>query len=260
MRFTVFTFVLLIFVFPVCGQEMQITELITDRPDQTESASLVPQGNFQIETGFVYEADQTVALRSDNLALFSTLLRYGVNRNFELRLGSAFLHRTNDPEQSEKTSISGLAPWFAGLKLKMAEQDGVIPEMAFLLTAEFPGTGKTEFSPDHIATDLRFSIEYTLTDRLGLGVNLGGQWDCDEGRPAGLYSLVLGIGLANRLGVFIESYGFLPTNRMPDHRMDAGVTWLVKNNLQLDFSGGFGLSDVSPDYFINAGFSWRIPD
>ena len=34
-------------------------ELITDRPDQTESSSVVPLGALQIETGFTMESDET---------------------------------------------------------------------------------------------------------------------------------------------------------------------------------------------------------
>jgi hypothetical protein len=110
-----------------------------------------------------------------------------------------------------------------------------------------------------VASDLRFNLEYTLTDRIGFGMNLGGRWNGSDAEPEGIYSAVLGFGLLDNLGMFIESYGFLPTDQVPDHRLDAGFTFSIKNNLQLDASGGIGLSEVSPDYFVNAGLSWRFP-
>lgn len=60
--------------------------------------------------------------------------------------------------------------------------------------------------------------------------------------------------------LFIESYGYMPENSKPDHRADAGLTFLLADNFQLDASGGIGLTKYSPDYFISFGFSWRIPD
>ncbi len=37
-----------------------IDELITDRPDQTESASIVPVGSIQLETGGFIEKDNPI--------------------------------------------------------------------------------------------------------------------------------------------------------------------------------------------------------
>jgi hypothetical protein len=132
--------------------------------------------------------------------------------------------------------------------------------MAFLVTTEIPGTGKDEFTPEYVATDMRFAVEYTLTDRLGFGMNLGGRWNGTDPDPGGIYSFVFGYSLFDNVGMFLESYGFIPSNQVPDHRLDTGFTWSLKNNLQLDASGGIGLLEVSPDYFVNAGLSWRIPN
>lgn len=246
--------------FPVFAQDDEISGMITDRPDQTESASIVPLGLLQIETGFIFQGDEAGMVTTNEVGLFTTLLRYGINTNFELRLGSAYLDVNDKPETGEEQTVSGLAPVFAGIKLKMLEENGAVPKMAFLVTVEIPGTGRKEFTPEHPATDLRFAMDYTFSNRIGLGMNLGGRWNGTDPAPAGVYSLVLGFGLLENLSMFVESYGFLPSDKMPDHRLDTGFTFALKNNLQLDASGGIGLSEVSPDYFVNAGISWRIPN
>jgi hypothetical protein len=41
--------------------------------------------------------------------------------------------------------------------------------------------------------------------------------------------------------------------------MDAGIAYLVSQNFQLDISGGIGITDISPDFFLEIGFSWRLP-
>ncbi len=242
------------------GQVAEVPEMITDRPDQTESAAIVPTGNLQIETGFSFQGDEANKIKTNEIALFTTLLRYGINQHFELRLGSAFLDLTDKPEGGEDMNTSGMAPLFAGIKFKMLEENGAIPEMAFLITAEIPDTGKKEFNPDYVATDMQFAVEYTVNERLGFGMNLGGRWNGTYPDPGGIYSFVFGYSLFDNVGMFLESYGFFPSNKVPDHRLDTGFTWSLKNNLQLDASGGMGLSEISPDYFVNAGLSWRIPN
>jgi len=69
----------------------------------------------------------------------------------------------------------------------------------------------------------------------------------------------MGIGLTRSLGIFVEAFGLLATERENEHLVDAGFTWLVLPNLQLDFSGGLGLNEAASDYFISAGLSYRIP-
>jgi hypothetical protein len=132
----------------VFGQDAEVPEMITDRPDQTESAAIVPKGHLQIETGFVFQGDEASNVKTNELGLFTTLLRYGINQYFELRLGTGYLDLTNKPDGGDDMNVSGLAPLFAGAKFKMFEEDGAIPEMAFLATVEIPGTGKDDFSPE----------------------------------------------------------------------------------------------------------------
>jgi outer membrane putative beta-barrel porin/alpha-amylase len=60
------------------------------------------------------------------------------------------------------------------------------------------------------------------------------------------------------LSCFVELYGYLPEFGSPDHRFDAGFTFLITNMFQLDLSGGLGLSEISPDYFISTGFSVKF--
>jgi hypothetical protein len=65
--------------------------------------------------------------------------------------------------------------------------------------------------------------------------------------------------LIDPINAFVEVYGWLPENELPDHRFNGGFTFLVRRNLQLDVSGGIGLSEISPDWFVSGGLSWRIP-
>ncbi|MCB0433975.1 MAG: transporter, partial [Mangrovimonas sp.] len=59
------------------------SQIITDRPDQTESSSTIPVNSLQLETGFVWES-----IEQGEEKVFagpSVLLRYSINRIVELR-------------------------------------------------------------------------------------------------------------------------------------------------------------------------------
>src|SRR5215813_7095166 len=92
----------------VFGQEEKID---TDRPDQTESAGIVPKNYFQAEVGFNKE---NTFFKNYNLVYPTALLKYGFNQ-FELRLESVFIS-TYEQRISESKWTTGLLPVEIGFK------------------------------------------------------------------------------------------------------------------------------------------------
>lgn len=224
------------------SQQENPPALVTDRPDQTESSVVVPEGYLQIETGFVFEKTSDM---QDNITYHSTLLRYGLLDIMELRIGNEL---TED----------GMAPVNVGTKIFITHENGILPELAFMAGVTLPYFGSDLFTPEHIAPSMRLAAAHTLTDNFSFGWNFGGEWKGTDSETNGFYSGVPGIGLREKLGAFIELYGYLPEDHKADHRFDAGFTYLLKSNFQFDVSGGLGLNEVAPDGFVNAGFSYRI--
>ena len=68
-----------------------IESLVTDRPDATEASSTVGKGVFQVETGAFYESFKDNNNTYENFTFNTTLLRYGILDNLELRLGWDFV-------------------------------------------------------------------------------------------------------------------------------------------------------------------------
>ena len=60
--------------------------IITDRPDQTESAITVEPGILQIESGIINQVDGDGANRFRNLIIPTNLIRYGISNRVELRM------------------------------------------------------------------------------------------------------------------------------------------------------------------------------
>ena len=72
--------------------------------------------------------------------------------------------------------------------------------------------------------------------------------------------LTSGVSLTEKVGAYIELYGFAPQNEKAEHRLDGGITYFLKPNLMFDISGGFGLTENAPKYYTSLGFSMRLPN
>ena len=49
-----------------------------------------------------------------------------------------------------------------------------------------------------------------------------------------------------------------PSTLSSMHATDLGAAFLLSPDIQIDLSGGAGLTDNAADYFINAGLSFRL--
>lgn len=254
--------ILVLIVFSLIAKAQKKTpELITDRPDQTESSAVVPHKSLQIETGFVMENKETYFTEQRSYAFNTTLLRYGLLKNFELRLGMDYLGDKVSIKNSDTTNnVSGLSPIYTGFKIKIADEDGWKPETAFLGGLVLPFTADKDYKPDYSAANIRFSFAHTLSDRFSIGYNLGAEWDGETAVPGYFYSLALGIGITDKLGMFVEGYGLLPEEGDSENLFDVGFTYLVFPNFQLDLSGGIGLNDNAVDNFLSLGLTYRLPN
>lgn len=231
-------------------------ELVTDRPDQTEASTLIPKGALQFETGFVFEKDNGGNSRTENFTWNTSLLKYGISNNLELRLISEYLEQRSRNEEST-VDVKGLSPVAIGFKLKVAEANGVWPQTALIAHVNLK-SGSKEFRPDYTAIDFRFTFAHDVGDKFSISYNVGAEWDGIQPEATFLYTFALGYTVTNRLAVFAETYSFFPEAHKADHRFDAGFTFAIAPLVQCDVSGGLGLSENAPDLFVGTGLSFRV--
>lgn len=235
-------------------------ELITDRPDQTESSSVVPVKHLQIETGAIYEKHKSAQIDFTNITYNTSLLRFGLLETLELRVGLEYLSAESyEKEWDWTTGDNGFGPLQIGFKIFIAGEDGLLPEMAFIGALDLPITANKEFKSDYPAPAMIFCMTHTLSQAVSFGYNFGAEWDGGSASPNYIYSSVIGISINESLGIFVETYGSFNDAQPADNKFDVGATYKLMNNLQLDISSGIGLSSNSPDYFFAGGFSYRLP-
>lgn len=230
-----------------------IPEIITDRPDQTESAAIVPEGSLQVETGIVFSQIKVEGIFSDininEYSIAGTLLRYGLNSSFELRAGGGFFNTDADPLFSE----SGLGDFIIGAKYLLPVRN---IDMALLAHLALP-IGNETYSPEKIEPELVLSAAKDLSENISLGINFGGNWDSVIEEVSFFYTAALGFGLNEKFGTFVEVYGNLKDEL---HNFDAGFTFLTSPNVQLDASAGINLNGENTTWFLSSGISFRIPN
>jgi hypothetical protein len=253
------TILSLAFVLPLLAQD-DYPPIVTDRPDQTESALSVPHKTLQIESGFHFSWRDKEGVETKDLGFNATLLRWGVLKRLEIRLGAAYAgFEQTDAATEETTSLGGFAPLAIGIKWNMLYGDGPIPTLAFLTSVDIPALASEDFNDGNVLQKILFAGSWTLSNTFSLGMNFGTIADWKDSDFTTIYSISLGAGIVNWLGAFFEYYGFAPAGEYSDQRINGGFTFPVRHNLQFDIYGGTGVSKNSPNAFAGFGFAWRIP-
>src|SRR5438105_4324839 len=121
-----------------------------DRPGYTNPPSIVPVCKFQIESGFNYEYDNSTGVQAKNYLMPATLMRYGLLKNFEIRIEVDITRQSSLVFPGEQaTTIRGLAPIIIGTKYYICKQKKARPETAFSLSLTLPYFGNEAFRPQY---------------------------------------------------------------------------------------------------------------
>ncbi|WP_091506789.1 transporter [Flexibacter flexilis] len=251
--------------------------IATDRPDQTETPFLVPQGRLQMEMGAWYEkgheldTDLGYEVKYLHNTYNTTLWKYGISEHIEARLITEYLgekiwKKSNDSLISDIKGLNGVS---VGTKIFVCEENGFIPKTSFIGHVGLPYLGSKKFRPAFLASRFRFTMQHTLSDIFTFSYNLGLEYGGKQENTAYIYTTTVGANLFTNCSAFVELYGFVSEksnqqdqfagNFLHDHRFDGGISYVLQSNLQADISAGFGISKASPDYFLSCGLSYRLP-
>lgn len=254
----VFAFLLASTTFAFAQEDTSLGPLITDRPDATESPTAVAKRFLQVETGAFYESFEDNNFRTEDFTLNTMLVRYGLLDNLELRLGYNYTDSKTRFDGDEIASVTSFSPLLLGFKTTIAKENGAMPEIGFLGHLNLPFSVKKELRPENTGVDFRFSFAHTLNEKSSLSYNIGAAWENDNPEAAYLYTIAYGYSLTNKIGAYIEFYGDFPENNKANHFWDAGLTYLISNNVQFDVTVGSSITK-GQDILVSTGVSFRIP-
>lgn len=240
--------ILLITSFALIGKAFGLEPIDTDGPDFVESSEVVPQGYFQYELGL---GSSLSSRNSQQARLTDTplLLRYGIAKDWELRLASDGYINQDGQRGVGNTDIG----------FKYHSQDRNIetgaPAIAWIVHFQTP-IASPYFRTGGVLPSLRSVITWSLANHFALGIMSGlavQSNDSGQNYTAGIFGAVLNKQVTDKARVFIELS--MPTISTPNQNGiitsgDFGAAYLLTNDTQLGFRAGAGLNTNSPRQYI----------
>ena len=256
-RITTQTFVLILLLAWTSNTSGEPAPISTDRILQTNSADILQPGYHQLETGFYsYETDKENNIKSKHTLLNNNLYRIGFREKMELRLalyGYNIQHAGSDDD-------SGLSDAELSTKVLLFDSSATRPKTTLNAGFTLP-IGDDAFTSDQVDPFFSFipSFSNLLPDSLYNDNSLGVTWS--NGDADFKYGTLWGYNLSESVILYGEFFGAMPIDGGSNsHGFDWGLTWAVKNNVQLDFFAGNSLNDSATDFFLNLGLSVRFPE
>ena len=221
------------------------TPLVSDRPDFTESAVVVPLDAVQVEGGFTYSDHATGTVSVGEL-----LVRYGLLDRLEIR---ALLPTYASVDNTAGTD--GFTDSQVGFKYQLGPTSNGW-DIGVLGALSLP-TGADAFSSGTMDPSAILVAGRSLNDRVSVAGQVRGLIE-GKNNDAILESSIVGaMSLATDLTGFAELAARFQDGVDTGLQFHTGITSLIRPGFQLDIHAGVGLSDTAPDWFLGAGFAYR---
>jgi hypothetical protein len=192
---------------------------------------------------------------SHTLILPSTNWKYGITNNVEAIIVTDIVF-----DKTPESSTTGLQPLKFGLKLKLWDGEGMLPDASASIKVAVPKLASKGWQATYLAPNLRLLLKNKVTEKISVGFNFGGIWDGQTPDAQFFYSFSPKYKLSQKFECFIESYGYLRHTATAENWLDGGLMYLITNNIQAELSGGYELSATGGghSYFGLAGLAFRI--
>ena len=254
-----------------------INLISTDRPDFTDATFTVGQGITMLETGYTFRRVIDSQSRFTTRQLPETLIRYGVTKDFELRLkwnGYLMLDHRDLPS-GVRTTQFGSEDIDIAFKWQLFEQQNWRPKFLVVAGALVP-SGTRDFSGNDVQPHVFLLQGWQI--RRWLHVKHGFGWDYLTQPEFAVAANDIGIPVfstqhpvlnvfhesisilsqwTRRVGMFHEWFALFGPHQAASQFLDMGVYYYLTPSVQLDAVIATRLSDRVDEMFAKAGFSTR---
>ena len=238
--------------------------VVADRPGYTDTPTALPARAIQLEAGVTDDQTGDAFLRTTTVTTGEVLARVGVGAQTELRFfGNSYDLRSG----GGSPTVRGLEDFKLGAKVNLrAKPDSVhswAPNVAVLAATTSP-TGSNAFSAGVAQAEVKLAANWTTASPFSLYANVAysGTYSDFTRQGKGWTSAAGWWALNPRVSLFGEAYVFTlagdQNGSFGGGDVDAGVTYLVNDRLQLDARVGHGVIGLASDErFIGVGFARR---
>ncbi|MEO0896781.1 MAG: transporter [Bacteroidota bacterium] len=250
--FNLFLSLFVLGLLPIMGCSQFSESIASDRPGQAIGSSSVGKGVFQLQSGYNFNWQHEDA-SSSRFTSHTTDLRLGMSDKFEVNgtLGWVSGQLETDTTQLQ---VGGLRQTDVGLRAQLLENDGWIPSLGIQGRILLNGP-RPLLLPDELGAQLILSSSHGLNHNFSINTNWIIGWYGLSESPQASYVLNIGYGINDRWAAFVEMYGGLSTFGT---LFDGGLSFLIDENFQLDFSAGKQAGETTSSWFLDGGLSWRL--
>ena len=235
---------------PAAGADDAVTP---DRPGFTNGSDVVPKGRIQVEGGVTrnaYPASSGMGRVTDAPQI---LLRTGLNDKTELRI------TLPDYFWPAGSSQSGFGDGAVGVRYKFYQSKDGNTKFAFTPSVSVPLKTAVTTS-GHVDPAFLLSGQTTSGARWGISSNLILSYPTMNGGRLANYTATAQVtyALSGPLAVFGDVYDNGVSGSLPSPIADAGFTYKIANNAQIDLETGRGLGGMAPTQFYGGGVAIRF--
>jgi hypothetical protein len=231
----------------------ELPEMVTDRPDFTESTDVVGKGVVQIENGLTVERSRGV----NSFAGPELLIRVGLTKRLELRVGGDGFLSVKLPGADR---VAGHSDVETAVKILLVDQGRHRPALSLIPILSLP-LGSPDFSSGGYDPTLKVALGKDLPAGFSLGGNVNlSSINTPDGRfLQTAYSASVGHSLGRGFGGYWELFGFTPWEKDGSAAWiaNAGITHSIGRNAQVDLRVGKRLTDAGPGWFWGIGLAVR---
>lgn len=249
MRSLLFTCSILLSQFHVTTQDV----IECDRPDQTETPSIVPDKFVQMENGFYVGRDPKWYVSHP-----ASLIKYGIKDIVEVRLEVEPVSMIDEDQSKQKSYAHGIAPIALGLKLKVCEESKHRPKISVIVMSSIPVAATKGLTTKYPEPEIRFAFQHSLPKKFSVSYNAGISLSAENFMPNAFYTATIGY-TAGKFGWYAEVFGNQTIGDSYNQGIDGGCMYYPINNVMLDISAGYTTTFKSSSWFTGLGISFRLP-
>ncbi|MGH7244589.1 MAG: transporter [Phycisphaerales bacterium] len=240
--------------------EVKPLVISTDRPSFCDTTGIVPNGHFQLETGYTFTLNNHSGVNTQTQNAPEILARYTlIDDRLELRLSTSGYVWSRTTADGSTTKVDGFSDVLPGLKLKLTDQDGALPRLV-LEAAATTSIGSDGISNQDIEPTFKLLWSYDLGKGLGVYGNFNVAYATTSGERfvQGQGGVCVTYALNDKLSFYGEYFLFGPNAKGTNSAqyLDFGAAYLLTNRVQLDVRAGVGLNRQSNNFFAGAGVSF----
>jgi hypothetical protein len=235
-------------------------DLSTDRPDVTESAYTVDAGHVQVEMSLIEFTHDDDGGDFDQFTIAPSNIKVGLTNNIDVQLVlEPYIHQRFDDDNADGFGATQLR-----MKFNLFGNDQGDVALAVMPFVQFPTAEDDIGGGDHLEGGVIFPFtmplpaEFTLSMMAEIDA-LRNDADDDYGLAL-VHTLSVGHAIAGELSGYVEYVGVANYELDEGYVATAGcgLTYLLREDVQLDSAVYFGISEAADDFSALLGLSFRM--